>query len=49
MKFAFRSMKLLSVIIPAVLIYPVNVRAQHYTTTKLVSDIVGEAAVHDPI
>jgi len=48
MKFMFRSMKLLFVMVPAVLLYPGNASAQHYTQTNLVSDIVGEAPVHDP-
>jgi hypothetical protein len=48
MKFRFRSMKLLFVMVPAVLLYPGNASAQHYTQTNLVSDIVGNAAVHDP-
>ena len=48
MKFMFRSMKLLFVMVPAVLLYPGSASAQHYTQTNLVSDIVGEAPVHDP-
>jgi uncharacterized protein (TIGR03118 family) len=48
MKFMFRSMKLLFVMVPAVLLYPGKASAQHYTQTNLVSDIVGEAPVHDP-
>ena len=48
MKFLFRSMKLLFVMVPAVLLYPGGASAQHYTQTNLVSDIVGNAAVHDP-
>jgi uncharacterized protein (TIGR03118 family) len=48
MKFMFRSRKLLFVMVPAVLLYPGKASAQHYTQTNLVSDIVGEAPVHDP-
>jgi uncharacterized protein (TIGR03118 family) len=48
MKFRFRSMKLLLVMVTAVLLYPGKASAQHYTQTNLVSDIVGEAPVHDP-
>ena len=48
MKFMFRSMKLLFVMVPAVLLCPGKASAQHYTQTNLVSDIVGEAPVHDP-
>jgi hypothetical protein len=47
MKFLFRSMKLLFVMVPAILLYPGSASAQHYTQTNLVSDIVGNAAVHD--
>ncbi len=48
MKFMFRSMKALFVMVSAVLLYPGSASAQHYTQTNLVSDIVGNAAVHDP-
>jgi uncharacterized protein (TIGR03118 family) len=48
MKFMFRSMKLPFVMVAAVLLYPGSASAQHYTQTNLVSDIVGNAAVHDP-
>jgi len=48
MKFMFNSMKLLLAMILTVLLYPGSASAQHYTQTNLVSDIVGEAPVHDP-
>jgi len=48
MKFMFSSMKLPFVVVAAVLLYPGPASAQHYTQTNLVSDIVGEAPVHDP-
>jgi len=48
MKFAFRFMKLLFVVVPVVLLYPGAATAQHYTQTNLVSDIVGAAPTHDP-
>jgi len=38
MKFAFRSMKLLFVVVPVVLLYPAAATAQHYTQTNLVTD-----------
>jgi uncharacterized protein (TIGR03118 family) len=38
MKFMFRSMKLLLVMVPAVLLYPGNASAQHYTRTDLVTN-----------
>jgi uncharacterized protein (TIGR03118 family) len=48
MKFPFRSMKLLCVLVPAVLLYPGSASAQHYTQTNLVSDTVSPPATHDP-
>jgi uncharacterized protein (TIGR03118 family) len=48
MKCTFRSMKLLLVMVPALLLYTGSVSAQHYTQTNLVSDVVGQAPVHDP-
>jgi hypothetical protein len=48
MKCIFRSMKLLFVMVPALLLYTGSISAQHYTQTNLVSDVVGLAPAHDP-
>ncbi len=48
MKCIFRSMKLMFVAIPALLLYTGSASAQHYKQTNLVSDVVGQAPVHDP-
>jgi len=48
MKFMFRSRNLLFAVVAGLLLYADPASAQHYTQTNLVSDIVGEAPVHDP-
>jgi uncharacterized protein (TIGR03118 family) len=48
MKCIFRTMKLLFVMVPALLLYTGSISAQHYTQTNLVSDVVGLAPIHDP-
>jgi uncharacterized protein (TIGR03118 family) len=48
MKFMFRSRNLLFAVVAGLLLYAGPASAQHYTQTNLVSDIVGEAPVHDP-
>jgi uncharacterized protein (TIGR03118 family) len=48
MKCIFRTMKLLLVMVPALLLYTGSISAQHYTQTNLVSDVVGLAPIHDP-
>ena len=48
MKFMFRSTKVLFATVVGVLLHPGIASAQHYNQTNLVSDVVGEAAVHDP-
>jgi len=48
MKFTFRSRKPLFAVVAGLLLYAGPASAQHYTQTNLVSDIVGEAPVHDP-
>jgi uncharacterized protein (TIGR03118 family) len=48
MECLFKSTKLATALVVALLLYPVAASAQHYTQTNLVSDMVGAAAVHDP-
>src|SRR6202162_236618 len=48
MKFMFRATKVLFATVVVVLLHPGIASAQHYNQTNLVSDVVGEAAVHDP-
>jgi hypothetical protein len=48
MQSSLKSPKLLIALAGAMLTFPCTASAQHYTQTNLVSDVVGNAEVHDP-